>query len=180
MLLILHLARPLFLWHNWRNRRYLKSSSRRTVRRLLLQSLQPSRDHVREIGLAAWAKVDVEDQVHSGIRAPSHAVGLNYRLTAGLPGKEMSIGIEGLFFDVQVHAWEAGTWDLFLTARGARTVEYDVGMMKDLGASGADLDRLNPASGRNGDRQNKIPEDFAAIGGKLEGLRDAKDQVGRA
>ena len=122
------------------------------------------------LGLAGGAKVDVENEVHAGVGAPRHAVGFDHRAAARLPREEVTVGIEGLFFDVEVHAGEAGAGDLLRPARGARTVEDDIGVVKRLGVAGPDFDGLYPTGGRDRDGKDEIPEDFGAVGGELVGL----------
>ena len=52
-------------------------------------------------------QVNVEDQVHAGIRAPRHTVGFHHRTAARLPRKKMPVRLKALFFEDHVHAGKA-------------------------------------------------------------------------
>ncbi len=60
-----------------------------------------------QLGLAGGPEVNVEDQVVARIEAPRHAGGLFPGRSAGLPEKEVAIGIEGIGCDRDIHAGEA-------------------------------------------------------------------------
>ena len=73
-------------------------------------------------------QVDVEHQLVAGVEPPREAVGLDVRRGAGLPEKEVAVGIEGAAHDGEIHAGETLPGAISCV-RGGRAVDQQIGVM---------------------------------------------------
>jgi len=126
---------------------------------------------LHEFGLAGWLHVDVQDQICAGVRAPSHAGGFDPGSRAGFPKQKMAVRIEGVRFDVEVHAGETGARSFLLHARGTAAVDEHVRVVHGADVAGADLDSLHPLGrawrGPTFQGQNEVPVLVRAAGGQM-------------
>ena len=89
----------------------------------------------------------------------------------------MAVGIEGVRFDVQVHAGESGARNFLLHTRRAAAIDQHIGMVYGPHVSRADLDGLYPARAGHLQRQHEIPVLVGSARGQTIRFRSFNYQV---
>ena len=74
----------------------------------------------------------------------------------------MTVRVKGCLFDGEIHTRETNSRHFFLSMRGARTIDDDIGMMEHTSITGPDFNSAHPALRLNRNRHDEIPEDFPA------------------
>jgi hypothetical protein len=103
------------------------------------------------------------------------------RNPAGLPVQKMAVvGFVDAALYHRVHARESFAWRDFLRTRRPRPIDVEIRVMHQTFVAGPDLDGADPSGGLQVRRENEIPVDVGAGGGK--GVRSLRleDQVRRA
>ena len=99
----------------------------------------------------------VQDEIGAFVKSQCHAFRFNVRDGPGLPEEQVTIRVEDLRLDPNLHSSETGARLGFAPAGGSFAIDKNVGVVHVALVAGTNLNRLHPTRFLNRHRENEIP-----------------------
>ena len=118
-------------------------------------------DHLR---LSGGLQVRIENEVGAFVQTKRHSLRLNVRHRSRLPEKQVTVRIEDLRFDSDLHPAKTRAWRRFPAPQRFTPVDQNIGMVHVALVAGTNFDCFHPTRLLNGkpERQNSNRYRFPA------------------